>query len=52
MKDFILLKCIGVGGFSRVYMVRKRDTGKFFALKLIDKKFIMENQKEVNFFVP
>jgi len=24
-------------------MVRKRDTGKFYALKLIDKKFILEN---------
>ncbi|CAD8071723.1 unnamed protein product [Paramecium sonneborni] len=47
LKDFTLVKCIGVGGFSRVYMVRKRDNGKFYALKLIDKKFILENQKEI-----
>jgi serum/glucocorticoid-regulated kinase 2 len=47
LKDFTLVKCIGVGGFSRVYLVRKRDNGKFYALKLIDKNFIMENQKEV-----
>ncbi|CAK73848.1 unnamed protein product (macronuclear) [Paramecium tetraurelia] len=47
LKDFALVKCIGVGGFSRVYLVRKRDNGKFYALKLIDKSFIMENQKEV-----
>ena len=47
LKDFTLLKCIGVGGFSRVYLVRKRDNGLYYALKLIDKKFIMENQKEV-----
>ncbi|CAD8155093.1 unnamed protein product [Paramecium pentaurelia] len=47
LKDFTLVKCIGVGGFSRVYLVRKRDNGKFYALKLIDKKFIMDNQKEV-----
>ncbi|CAD8064317.1 unnamed protein product [Paramecium primaurelia] len=47
LKDFTLVKCIGVGGFSRVYLVRKRDNGKFYALKLIDKSFIMENQKEV-----
>jgi serum/glucocorticoid-regulated kinase 2 len=43
LRDFNLVKCIGVGGFSRVYLVRKRDTGKFYALKLIDKHFIMEN---------
>ncbi|CAD8206804.1 unnamed protein product [Paramecium pentaurelia] len=47
LRDFTLVKCIGVGGFSRVYLVRKRDDGKFYALKLIDKNFIMENQKEV-----
>ncbi|CAD8045285.1 unnamed protein product [Paramecium primaurelia] len=47
LKDFTLVKCIGVGGFSRVYMVRKRDNGKFYALKLIDKKFILDNQKEI-----
>ncbi|CAD8113804.1 unnamed protein product [Paramecium sonneborni] len=47
LRDFMLVKCIGVGGFSRVYLVRKRDNGKFYALKLIDKNFIMENQKEV-----
>ncbi|CAD8095638.1 unnamed protein product [Paramecium primaurelia] len=47
LRDFTLVKCIGVGGFSRVYLVRKRDNGKFYALKLIDKNFIMENQKEV-----
>ncbi|CAD8062320.1 unnamed protein product [Paramecium sonneborni] len=47
LKDFTLIKCIGVGGFSRVYMVRKKDNGKFYALKLIDKKFIFENSKEI-----
>ncbi|CAD8069240.1 unnamed protein product [Paramecium sonneborni] len=47
LKDFSLIKCIGVGGFSRVYLVRKKDNGKFYALKLIDKKFIFENSKEI-----
>ncbi|KAM3135462.1 hypothetical protein pb186bvf_012481 [Paramecium bursaria] len=47
LRDFSLVKCIGVGGFSRVYLVRKKDNGKFYALKLIDKKFIMENSKEI-----
>ncbi|CAD8051183.1 unnamed protein product [Paramecium sonneborni] len=47
LKDFELIKCIGVGGFSRVYLVRKKDNGIFYALKLIDKKFIMDNKKEI-----
>ncbi|CAD8143598.1 unnamed protein product [Paramecium pentaurelia] len=47
LKDFQLIKCIGVGGFSRVYLVRKKDNGIFYALKLIDKKFIIDNKKEI-----
>ncbi|CAK72296.1 unnamed protein product (macronuclear) [Paramecium tetraurelia] len=47
LKDFQLIKCIGVGGFSRVYLVRKKDNGVFYALKLIDKKFIIDNNKEI-----
>lgn len=45
LKDFIFLKCIGVGGFSRVYLVRKKSTGRIFAMKLIDKEFIQKNKK-------
>ncbi len=37
LKDFHLVKCIGLGGFSRVYLVQKKDTGLMYALKLIDK---------------
>ena len=44
-EDFHLVKCIGLGGFSRVYLVQKKDTGKMYALKLIDKKFIIQNKK-------
>jgi len=47
LNDFNLLKCIGLGGFSRVYLVQKKDTGNLYALKLIDKKFIIDNKKEV-----
>lgn len=36
------MKCIGVGGFSRVYLVKKKSTGKFFAMKIIDKLIIRE----------
>lgn len=47
LRDFNLIKCIGLGGFSRVYLITKKDTGKMFALKLIDKEFIVKNKKQV-----
>ena len=40
LKDFIFIKNIGIGGFSLVYLVKKKNTGKFYAMKLIDKEFI------------
>ncbi|CAD8072433.1 unnamed protein product [Paramecium primaurelia] len=46
LKDFIFVKCIGVGGFSRVYMVKKKSNGRFYAMKLIDKEFIIQNKKQ------
>lgn len=47
LKDFNFIKCIGLGGFSRVYLVQQKTSGKMFALKLIDKMFIIKNKKEV-----
>ncbi|CAD8088031.1 unnamed protein product [Paramecium primaurelia] len=44
--DFILIKCIGVGGFSRVYLVKQKKNGQFYAMKIIDKSFITKNNKE------
>lgn len=46
LKDFIFIKNIGIGGFSLVYLVKKKDTGKFYALKLIDKEFIIAKKKQ------
>lgn len=37
LKSFHFLQCIGMGGFSRVYLVRSKMNGKFLALKLISK---------------
>lgn len=33
------LEILGKGGFSKVYLVRKFDTGKIYAMKIISKKF-------------
>lgn len=43
---------IGLGGFSKVFLgtfltlARHKLNQKFYALKVIDKKFIIENNKE------
>lgn len=43
---------IGVGGFSRVFLgllfilARHLNTQKFYALKVVEKKFILQNNKQ------
>jgi serum/glucocorticoid-regulated kinase 2 len=37
LKDFDFIRCIGMGGFSKVYLVRERSSGSYFAMKLIEK---------------
>ncbi|CAD8112967.1 unnamed protein product [Paramecium primaurelia] len=46
LKSFHFLLCVGIGGFSRVYLVRSKNNGRFLALKLISKQFIIEHQKQ------
>lgn len=45
-EDFQILKLIGKGTFGQVYQVRKRDSGRIYAMKVIQKKFIVQ-KKEV-----
>ncbi|KAM3129187.1 hypothetical protein pb186bvf_018742 [Paramecium bursaria] len=46
LKDFEFIRCIGMGGFSKVYMVREKKTGQFYAMKLIEKKPILQQNKQ------
>ena len=46
MKDMTVLKNIGVGGFSKVFLVRRNDTGQFYALKVCSKKDLGKSGKE------
>ena len=47
LKDFRMIRCLGSGGFSLVYLVRDRMRGDFHALKLIDKSFILESERSM-----
>ncbi|CAD8157658.1 unnamed protein product [Paramecium octaurelia] len=45
LDSFYFLQCIGIGGFSRVYLVRYKFNGQFMALKMISKSFIEQHDK-------
>jgi hypothetical protein len=41
LKNFEVIKCVGSGGFSKVYLVR--GFGKLYAMKVINKEYILSN---------
>ncbi|CAM8974627.1 hypothetical protein QQ045_028759 [Rhodiola kirilowii] len=45
IQDFELGKIYGVGSYSKVIRAKKKDTGVIYALKIMDKKFIMKENK-------
>jgi serine/threonine protein kinase len=45
VEDFDLLNLVGKGSFGKVMQVRKKDTGKIYAMKVLDKKHILEHNK-------
>lgn len=48
MGDFVFLKMLGIGGFSKVYLVKKQDTNELYALKSVrlpDKRQKKEKKK-------
>ena len=42
---FTIEKVLGKGGFGKVLLVTKKDTGKYYAMKVL-KKEMLESQKE------
>lgn len=47
LKDFEFLKILGVGGFSKVYLVRLKKTNELFAIKSI--RINTKNNEKSNF---
>ena len=46
LKKYRICKCLAIGGFSKVYLVRSQRDGQFYAMKVMLKKFISSTQKE------
>jgi hypothetical protein len=47
LRDFMLLKVVGKGSFGKVMQVRKKDTGRIYAMKVLHKaNIIRRNQVE------
>eukprot|EP01132_Coremiostelium_polycephalum_P002161 gene2161-2660_t len=45
VEDFDLLNVIGKGSFGKVMQVRKKDTGRIYAMKVLNKKNILERKE-------
>ena len=42
MQDFIIKSVIGKGSFGKVFLVKKKDTKKVYAMKSLRKDVILE----------
>jgi len=45
IKDFDLLNVVGKGSFGKVMQVRKKDNGRIYAMKVLNKKTILERKE-------
>jgi len=46
LDDFLLLSVIGKGSYAKVVLIKKKDNGKIFALKILKKKYIEKRKQE------
>jgi serum/glucocorticoid-regulated kinase 2 len=46
LDSFEVIKMIGSGGFSKVFLCRLKKDGQFYAMKVIDKEVIVKNRKK------
>lgn len=48
LKDFQLMKVLGRGSFGKVMLVKKKDNGKFYAMKILRKDVIIKRNQITN----
>lgn len=45
VEDFTMVKCVGKGSFAKVMMVKKKDTGRTYAMKILKKKDLVKRKQ-------
>ena len=45
INEFDLYRFLGAGGFGMVLLSKKKDTGKFYAIKVIDKRILISQNQ-------
>ena len=45
LKDFTTLKILGKGSYGKVYLVKNINTNKIYAMKILDKQFLLEKNQ-------
>ena len=45
MADFDLIRCIGLGSYAKVLMVELKKTGRLYAMKVIKKELLTDNEE-------
>ena len=43
--SFTILDCLGAGSFGKVFKVRMKSNGEIYAMKVINKRFLMKNNQ-------
>ena len=46
LDDFLLLSVIGKGSYAKVVLIKKKDDGNIYALKILKKKYIEKRKQE------
>ncbi|ORX76083.1 Pkinase-domain-containing protein [Anaeromyces robustus] len=45
LDDFVIMQTLGTGSFGRVHLVKHKETGKFYAMKVLVKRQIIESKQ-------
>ena len=49
LNDFNMLSLIGIGNYAKVVLVRKKSSGKLYAMKIMKKRLALQDNKDTKF---
>ncbi len=48
LQDFVTLKLVGKGAFGKVLLVKKQDTQRLYAMKVLSKEMLVQSKAVAN----